>query len=66
MVLREVSIRIGKSYVYISAEVCKQIPVLLVWRGVGYGGWRGLPLRRHSYRGHRVELWRASDWLKTN
>ena len=30
----------------------------VVW-GVEGGG--GLPVRRHSYGGHRVELWRASD-----
>ena len=37
-----------------------------VGRGVGCGveGGGGLPVRRHSYGGHRVELWRASDWLK--
>ena len=44
----------------------RQIRVLLVWLGVGCGGWRGLPVRRHSYRGHRVELCRISDWLKND
>ena len=36
-------------------------------RGVGCGveGEGGLPLRRYSYGGHRAELWRPSDWLKT-
>ena len=29
-------------------------------------GGRGLPVRRHSYGGHRVELWKASDWLKND
>ena len=43
-----------------------QIHVLLVWRGEGCGGWRGLPVRRHSYRGHRVELWRIADWLQND
>ena len=23
--------------------------------------WTGLPVRRHSYRGHMVELWRIDD-----
>ena len=52
--------------VRISAEVCRQISVLLVY-GVVWGveSGRGLPVRRHSYRGQRMELWRASDWLKT-
>ena len=45
----------------------RQIRVLLVWRGVRCGGWEGLPVRRHSYRGHnRVELWRLADWLKND
>ena len=35
----------------------------VVW-GVEGGG--GLPVRRHSCGGHRVELWRASDWLKND
>ena len=39
--------------------------VLLVWRDVGCERWKGdLPLRRHSYGGHRVKVSRASDWLK--
>ena len=38
----------------------------LLWRGVGCGEWSGLPVRRHSYGGHRVELWRPSDWLKND
>ena len=24
------------------------------------------PARRHSHRGHRVELWRIADWLKND
>ena len=28
-------------------------------------GGGGLPVRRHSYRGHRVELWRIAEWEKT-
>ena len=35
----------------------------VVW-GVEGGG--DLPVRRHSYGGHRVELWRASDWLQND
>ena len=37
-------------------------------RGVvcGVEGVGGLPVRRHSYGGHRVELWRASDWLNND
>ena len=37
-------------------------------RGVGCGmeDGGGLPVRRHSYGGHRVELWRASDRLKND
>ena len=58
-----VQIGIGMWYVCISAEVCRQARVLLAWRGVGGGG--GLPVRRHSYGGHRVELWRAFDLVKT-
>ena len=34
----------------------------VVWDAEGGGG---LPVRRHSYGGHRVELWRVSDWLTT-
>ena len=34
--------------------------LLLVWHGVGFGP----PVRRYSYPGHRVELWRIADWLK--
>ena len=39
------------------------------WCGVvrdveGAGG--GLPVRRHSYRGNRVELSRIADWLKSD
>ena len=52
-----------------AAAAKRQIRVLLVWRGVGCGGWRGVsPLRRHSYtgRGHRVELWRISDWPRND
>ena len=59
-----VHVGIRMSYLCISAEVCRQIRVLLVWRRMGGGG--GLPVRRHSYGGHRVELWRASDWLKND
>ena len=40
----------------------RQIRVLLVWRDVGCGGEGSLPVHRHSYRGHRVELWSISDW----
>ena len=32
----------------------------------GVEGAGGLPVRRHSYGGHRVELWKASDWLKND
>ena len=37
------------------------------WRGVVWDveGGGGLSVRRHSFRGHRVELWRASGWPKT-
>ena len=44
-----------------AAAAKQQIRVLLVCRGVGGGG---LPVRRHSYGRHRVELWRASDLAK--
>ena len=27
---------------------------------------RGLPTPRHSYGGHRVQLWRASDWREND
>ena len=37
-----VKIALHKSYLCISAEVCRQILVLLVWRGVGCGGWKGI------------------------
>ena len=47
------------------SAVCRQVCVLLVCSGVGCGGWRGLPVRRHSY-GHRVELWRAFDSLNND
>ena len=40
------------------ADTC----VARVASGVGRG--RGLPVCWHSYRGRRVELWRASDWQK--
>ena len=61
-----VQLGIHVSYVCISVEVCRQIRVLLVWRGwvVKSGGGPLVP--RHSYGGHRVELWRASDWLKND
>ena len=32
-----------------------------MWRVEGGGG---RPVRRHSYRGHRVGLWRTADWKK--
>ena len=35
----------------------------MVW---GVEGEWGLPVRRHSYGGNRVEPWRASDWLKND
>ena len=35
----------------------------VVWR---VEGGRGLPVHRHSYRGHRVELWRISDRLQND
>ena len=35
--------------------------MLLVWRGLGYGG--GLPVRLYSYRENMVEHWKACDWL---
>ena len=54
--------------IYVSRRRCvgsRQIRVLLLWRVVwGVEGGGGLPVRRHSFGGHRVKLWRASDWLK--
>ena len=41
--------------------VCSSCGV--VWDVEGGGG---LPARRHSYRGYRVELWRISDGLKND
>ena len=35
----------------------------VVWDVEGGGD---LPVRRHSYRGHRVELWRIADRLKND
>ena len=35
----------------------------VVW---GVEGGRGIPVLRRSYREHRVELWRAFDWLKND
>ena len=35
----------------------------VVWAVEGGGS---LPVRRHSYRGHGVELWRIGDWLKND
>ena len=35
----------------------------VVWDVKGGGG---LPVRRHSCRGHRVELWRIADWLQND
>ena len=61
-----IDIRISYLSTCISAEVYRQIRVLLVRRGVGCGGWRGLPVRQHSYGGHRVELWRIADWLNND
>ena len=29
-------------------------------------GGGGLPVRRHSYKGYRVQLWRMADWLKND
>ena len=43
-----VQIGIHVSYVCISAEACRQIRVLLVWRGVGCEEWRGSP--NHAIR----------------
>ena len=49
-----------------SSGRCKAGRYVCCWCGVVWdveGG--GLPVRRHLYRGHRVELWRIADWLKT-
>ena len=35
----------------------------VVWDAEGEGG---LPVRRQSYRGYRLELWRIADWLKND
>ena len=43
----------------VSRYVCCSYGVVL---GVKGGG--GLPVRQNSYAGHRVNLLRASDWLK--
>ena len=46
-----------------AAAAKRQIHVLLLrGRVVGCGG---LTVRRHSYRGRRVELWGIADWQKT-
>ena len=60
--------RIRMSYICFSAEVCRQIRVLLVWRRVVWGVEReeSLPYVGNSYRGHKVEAWRAADWLKND
>ena len=42
-------------------RVCCSCGVVWVVKGGG-----GLPVHRHSYRGHRVELWRISDWLQND
>ena len=58
-----VKIGVRMSYVRISADVCRHIRVLLVWRGMGCEGWRGPPRTSALVRGgDRVELWR--DRLK--
>ena len=53
--------------IYVSRRRCVSTYVCcsygVVW-GMESGG--GLPVRRHSYGGHRVERWRASDWLKND
>ena len=59
-----VHVGIRMSYLCISAEVYRQTRVSLVWRRLEGGG--GLPVRRHSYGGRRVEVWRASDWLQND
>ena len=42
--------------------------VTCCWCGVAWDvdGEGGLPARRHSDRGHRVEPWRIADWLKND
>ena len=55
------------SYACITADVCRQIRVVLVRRGVGCGGWRGSPRTSAIVWGaYMVELWGASDWLKND
>ena len=44
------------------ADTC--IQRLLVRHGVRCGA--GLPVRRHSYRGCRVEVWTIADWLNND
>ena len=34
-----------------------------MWRAESGGG---LPVRRYSYRGHKVDLWTIADWLKND
>ena len=65
--LAMVQISIRMSNLCISAEVCRQMRVLLlVWRGLGCAGWTGSPrTSAFSCRGQRVELWR-SHWLKND
>ena len=58
-----VKIGVRMSYVCISADLCGQTRVLIVWRGVGCERWRGSPRTSALVRGgDRVELWR--DRLK--
>ena len=51
-----------------SRSHCEEGIYVCCWCGVVWGveGGGGLPLRRHSCRGHRVGLWRIPDWLKND
>ena len=66
LVCKSVCVRMPYLLICISAEVFRQIKVLCCSYGVMWGveGGGGLPVRRQSYGRQRVELWRASDWLK--
>ena len=50
-------------HIYVSRRKCVgryYTCLARIWLGVGFGGGGGLPVGRHSYGGHGVELWRAS------
>lgn len=50
---------------HISGGGGRKIPVLPVWRmACDVEGGTGVPVRRHSYWGHRVELRRDSGCLQ--